>query len=137
MPPLEGNVWHTCSEQQNKVFSLYLIQFIHSWTDCPELVFWNSTHGKHSIQQLSVVYLRMQGNNQDKKKDWDAFVQWVFSVFLVQLPTLPVRWASWKELKGQAYFIACPERCAEELCPKCLLVLWMSKHKLTLVPKTK
>ena len=74
MPPLEGNVWHI--EQQNKVFSLYLIQFIHSWTDCPELVFWNSTHGKHSIQQLSVVYLRMQGNNQDKKKDWDALVQW-------------------------------------------------------------
>ena len=33
--------------------------------------------------------------------------------------------------------IACPEKCAEELCPKCLLVLWMSKHELTLVPQTK
>ena len=42
-----------------------------------------------------------------------------------------------KELKEQACFMTCPETCAEELCPKCLLVLWMSKHKLTLVPQTK
>ena len=41
------------------------------------------------------------------------------------------------ELEEQACYIACPEKCAEELCPKCLLVLWMSKHKLTLVPQTK
>ena len=33
--------------------------------------------------------------------------------------------------------IACPEKRVEELCPKCLPVLWTSKHKLTLVPQTK
>ena len=33
--------------------------------------------------------------------------------------SLLVLWASWKELKEQARFIACPEKCAEELCPKC------------------
>ena len=31
------------------------------------------------------------------------------------------------------------EKCTEELCPKCVhvLVLWMSKHELTLVPRIK
>ena len=33
--------------------------------------------------------------------------------------------------------MACPEKFAEELCPKCLFVLWTSKHELTLVPQTK
>ena len=33
--------------------------------------------------------------------------------------------------------IACPEKCAEELCTKCSLVLWTSEHELTLVPQTK
>ena len=28
------------------------------------------------------------------------------------------------------------EKCAEELCSKCLHVLWMSKHEPTLVPQT-
>ena len=51
------------------------------------------------------------------------------SLFLVQLLTLLVLWTSWKELKEQAWFITCPEKCAEELCPKCLLVLWtMNSH---------
>ena len=46
-----------------------------------------------------------------------------------------------KKLKEQACFIACPANCAarnlQTVCPKCLLVLWMSKHKLTIVPQTK
>ena len=44
-------------------------------------------------------------------------------VSLVFLVLLFVLWASWKELKEQACCITCPEKCAEELCPKCLLVL--------------
>ena len=43
-------------------------------------------------------------------------------VFLVQLLTLLVLWASWKELKEQVCYIACPEKCAEELCAKGLLI---------------
>ena len=39
------------------------------------------------------------------------------SVFLVQLLTVLVLWASWKELKEQVCYIACSEKCAEELCP--------------------
>ena len=68
-----------------------------------------------------------------------SLIQWASesSVFLVQLLTLLVLWASWKELKEQAWFITCPEKCAKELCPKCLLVLWMSEQELTLVPETK
>ena len=64
------------------------------------------------------------------------------SVFLVRLLT-PLRvlsdkscplgkLASWKELKEQVCYIVCPEKCAVELCPKCLLVLWTSKHELAL-----
>ena len=33
-------------------------------------------------------------------------------------------------------YIACPEKCTEELCPKCLFV-WTIKHELTLVLQTK
>ena len=33
------------------------------------------------------------------------------SVSLVPLLTLVVLWASWKELKEQAWFITCPEMC--------------------------
>ena len=53
-------------------------------------------------------------------------MQWASecSVSLVPLLTLLVFWASWKELKDQVCYIACPEKCAEELCPKCLCVLW-------------
>ena len=51
--------------------------------------------------------------------------------FLFSLLTLLLLWASWKELKEQC-FTACPEKYAEELCPKCLLVLWMTKHELNL-----
>ena len=40
------------------------------------------------------------------------------AVSLVPLLTLVVLWASWKELKEQACYIACPEKYAEELCPK-------------------
>ena len=48
--------------------------------------------------------------------------------FLAPLLTLLVLWATWKELKEQVCYISCPEKCAQELCPKCL------EHKLTLVP---
>ena len=54
-------------------------------------------------------------------------------VFLVQLLTLLILWASWKELKEQVCYIAHPEKCAEELCPKGLLVQRTSiQHELTL-----
>ena len=73
-----------------------------------------------------------------RKTDWDPTQSTCpvgkSSVFLVSLLTLLVHWASWKELKEQAHFISCPEKCAEELCLKCWLVLWTSEHKLTLVP---
>ena len=66
-----------------------------------------------------------------REKDWDALVQSTSesSFSLIQILTL-VLWASWRELKEQVQNIPCPEKCAEELCPKCLLVLWMSKHEL-------
>ena len=51
-----------------------------------------------------------------RKKDMQApLVQWASesSVSLVQLLTLLVLWASWKELKEQASYITCPEKCAE------------------------
>ena len=38
-----------------------------------------------------------------KKKDWDALVQWA-SLLLVQLLTLPVLWANWKELKEKVCY---------------------------------
>ena len=31
-------------------------------------------------------------------------------------------------MKEQACYVACTEKCTEELCPKCLLVLWTSKN---------
>ena len=45
-----------------------------------------------------------------RKTDWDPLVQWASesSVFLVPLLTLLVHWVSWKELKEQACFMACP-----------------------------
>ena len=44
-----------------------------------------------------------------------------------------IQWASWKELKEQACYVACPEKCAELLCPKCLVVQRTGNHiKLTL-----
>ena len=45
---------------------------------------------------------------------WDALVQGASesSVFLVQLLTLLVLWASWKELKETVCYVACPEKCA-------------------------
>ena len=43
-----------------------------------------------------------------------------------------IQWASWKELKEQVCY-ACPEKCAELLCPKCLVVQRRGNHiKLTL-----
>ena len=39
--------------------------------------------------------------------------------------------------RTESYIIPCPEKCTEELCPKCLPVLWTSKHKLRLVPQIK
>ena len=60
-----------------------------------------------------------------RKKDCDTIVQWAsessffifhFSFFsFFPLLTLLVLWASWKELKEQACYIACPEKCAEEV----------------------
>ena len=56
------------------------------------------------------------------------------TLFLVQLLTLLFLWESWKELKEQVCYIACPEKCAEELCPKCYLshrqnnLSWTSGH---------
>ena len=43
-------------------------------------------------------------------------------------------WASWKELKEQGCYIAFSEKCAEELCPKYLLVLWTGKLALAWTP---
>ena len=43
-------------------------------------------------------------------------------------------WASWKELKEQGCYIAFSEKCAEELCPKYLLVLWTGKLALAWIP---
>ena len=59
-----------------------------------------------------------------RKRDRAVLVQWAneSSVFLVQLLSLLVLWASWKELKEQVRYITSPEKCTEELCPKCLLV---------------
>ena len=42
-----------------------------------------------------------------------------------------MRWASWKKLKEQVSYIACPEKHAEEIRPKCLPVQRTSKHELT------
>ena len=44
-----------------------------------------------------------------------------------------IQWASWKELKEQVCYVACPEKCAQLLCPKCLAVQRRGKHKLTLL----
>ena len=48
-----------------------------------------------------------------------------------------VQWTSWKELKEQACYVACSEKWAELLCPKCLVVQRKGKHKLTLVLQKK
>ena len=43
-----------------------------------------------------------------RKDDCAPLVQW--AVFLVQLLTLLVLWASWKEVTEQACYITCPEK---------------------------
>ena len=55
---------------------------------------------------ITVAELRVRRNNRD------ALVQWASesSVFLVQLLILLFLWASWKELKEQVCYAACPEK---------------------------
>ena len=127
---VRGDDWH---------FRLPCRRFHCAYIICSEFSMYNFLwRGEEQKRQrrlsITVAELRVRRNNRD------ALVQWASesSVFLVQLLTLLFLWASWKELKEQVCYATCPEKkCAEELCPKCLLVVWMSKPKLTLVPLTK
>ena len=87
---------------------------------------------KHKRQRNNLLSCNFRHLCRERKNNWDSLVRWTSesSVFLVQLLALLVLWASWKELEEQVCYIVCPEKCAEELCPK-------SKHELTFVLRPK
>ena len=81
--------------------------------------------GEHQVQTCTEQECNVQGKKKKLRCASES------SVFLVQLLTLLVLWASWKELQEQVCFMACPERCAKELCPKwrevyMIKIIWLT-----------
>ena len=106
-------IWH-----KNLWFCSYKIPFVIGMHKAPSDVQMMYIHCTCKLALSQTTYSVV---SRARNKDWDALVQWASESSVFPLLTLLASWASWKELKEQAWFIACPETCAEKLCPNCLL----------------
>ena len=107
--------------QYHRICQLCLIKCV-NW-----LQFWSAKPGQAQTS-LSITNSWTKQGKRKRLRCTCPVGKWVFCLPCPTFNSILVLWASWKELKEQACYIACPEKCADELCPNFFLVLWMSKR---------